>query len=97
MLWTTLRCARHLKIRDVPENGNKGNNETGTKRQKVVSRDAVGSATLARHLKMDFLRKFLIMPRYMPQKSILVGDSLCMLALKMSKLLFFQGIICSSN
>ena len=52
MLWTTLRCARHLKIRDVPENGNKGNNETGTKRQKVVSRDAVGSAALARHLKI---------------------------------------------
>ena len=38
-----LHYTRHLKIRDVLEKGNNGNTET---RQKVVSRDAIGSAAL---------------------------------------------------
>ena len=47
-----LRYIQHLKIRDVPENGNNGNKETGTKRQKVVSRDAVCNIALAWHLEI---------------------------------------------
>ena len=42
--------------------GTKGTKETGTKRQKVVSRDAIGSAALARHLKSEkFLGKVFIL------------------------------------